>query len=50
MNNFLKLTAAALLLAGTATVATAQDVTIRIHHFMSQKAPLHSQLLVPFAE
>lgn len=42
--------AAAIALTVTSSAATAQDVTIRIHHFMSQKAPLHSQMLAPFAE
>ena len=50
MNRFMKTTLAALALAGSAAAASAQDVTIRVHHFMSQKAPLHSNVLVPFAE
>lgn len=49
MNRLLQTALASLALAGAATFAQAQDVTIRIHHFMSQKAPLHSQFLVPFA-
>ncbi|MBL4806804.1 MAG: TRAP transporter substrate-binding protein [Rhodobacteraceae bacterium] len=40
----------ALAIAGTSSGVFAQDVTIRIHHFMSERAPLHSQFLVPFAE
>ena len=30
--------------------AHAQEMTLRIHHFMSAKAPLHESFLVPFAE
>ncbi|PCH99031.1 MAG: C4-dicarboxylate ABC transporter [Rhodobacteraceae bacterium] len=50
MNSFLKSAVAvtALVVAGTAGVA--QEVTLRVHHFMGQKAPLHSKFLVPFAE
>lgn len=43
------LVAAAFVIGSSASVF-AQDVTIRIHHFMSEKAPLHSQMLMPFAE
>lgn len=50
MKSFLKASLVASVLAGSVTVANAQDVTIRIHHFMSQKAPLHSKFLVPFAD
>ncbi|MEP5154834.1 TRAP transporter substrate-binding protein [Planktotalea sp.] len=45
----LKTTLGALALLCTAATAQAQDVTIRVHHFMSQKAPLHGKVLVPFA-
>lgn len=50
MTKLIKGTIAALAFAGSSTSAFAQDVTIRIHHFMSEKAPLHSQFLVPFEE
>lgn len=50
MYRILKSSLAALTLLGAASVAHAQEVTIRVHHFMSQKAPLHSKFLVPFAE
>ncbi len=50
MSRVLRTTLAALALSGAATAAMSQDVTIRIHHFMSQKATLHSQFLVPFSE
>ncbi|PCJ08053.1 MAG: C4-dicarboxylate ABC transporter [Rhodobacteraceae bacterium] len=50
MNRILKTSLATLALATAASFAQAQDVTIRVHHFMSQKAPLHSKFLVPFAE
>lgn len=46
----LKSTLAALALAAASVAAQAQDATIRIHHFMSAKAPLHAKFLVPFAE
>lgn len=41
---------AAVTLLGSAANVMAQDVTIRIHHFMSSKATLHAKMLVPFAE
>ena len=50
MKRILKTSLVAVALAGAATTATAQDVTIRVHHFMSQKAPLHAKFLVPFSE
>lgn len=50
MNRLITTSLMALALSGTALIAQAQDVTIRVHHFMSQKAPLHSQFLVPFAK
>jgi TRAP-type transport system periplasmic protein len=50
MKHILNTSLAAMVLAGAATFAHAQDVTIRVHHFMSQKAPLHSKFLVPFSE
>lgn len=31
-------------------VSNAEQITLRIHHFLSSKAPLHSSFLVPFAE
>lgn len=50
MKVFLKSAVAALALAGTTTAASAQEVTIRLHHFLSERANLHSQMLVPLAE
>lgn len=50
MHRLLKSTLGALVLTAVAGFAQAQDVTIRVHHFMSQKAPLHSKFLVPWAE
>ncbi|MEM9230607.1 MAG: TRAP transporter substrate-binding protein [Pseudomonadota bacterium] len=41
---------AAIVLTATPSISAAQEVTIRLHHFLSQRAPLHSQMLVPFAE
>ncbi|MEM8657925.1 MAG: TRAP transporter substrate-binding protein, partial [Pseudomonadota bacterium] len=46
----LKTSLTALALAGSVAAAQAQDVTIRVHHFLSSKAPLHAQVLVPLAE
>ncbi|MBR9650370.1 TRAP transporter substrate-binding protein [Thalassovita aquimarina] len=50
MKSFLKTSFAALAVLGAASVAQAQEVTLSVHHFMSQKAPLHAKFLVPFAE
>ena len=36
--------------ATTATVAAAQDVKLRVHHFLPERASLHAQFLVPWAE
>lgn len=38
------------LLPAPAPVALAAEVTLRVHHFMSAKGSLHSEMLVPFAE
>ena len=46
----LKLALAAFGLLASGLSVQAQDVTLRIHHFMSEKAPLHGKFLVPFAE
>ena len=35
--------------AGSST-SFAQDVTLRVHHFMSAKAPLHANFLLPWAD
>ncbi|PLS21481.1 TRAP transporter substrate-binding protein [Neptunicoccus cionae] len=50
MNRFIKTSITALALASATTFAQAQEVTIRVHHFMSAKAPLHANFLVPLAE
>lgn len=50
MKRIVGIALAAAAFVGVASVAQAQDVTIRIHHFLSQKAPLHAKFLVPFAE
>jgi len=31
------------------TAAAAQEVTLRLHHFMGEKAPLHGKMMVPLA-
>lgn len=41
---------AAVTLLSSFTNVLAQEVTIRIHHFMSSRATLHEKMLVPFAE
>ncbi|MYM55279.1 TRAP transporter substrate-binding protein [Thalassovita mangrovi] len=50
MKRFLKTSFAALAVLGAASAAHAQEVTLSVHHFMSQKAPLHAKFLVPLAE
>lgn len=50
MNQPLKTAFAAMAFAAAGIAAHAQDVTIRVHHFMSERAPLHSKMLVPLAE
>ncbi|MEP4272642.1 MAG: C4-dicarboxylate ABC transporter substrate-binding protein, partial [Roseibium sp.] len=40
---------AAALLAGGATSATAADHEFKLHHFLGEKAPAHSKMLVPWA-
>ena len=40
----------AALLASAASTVAAQDVTLRVHHFMPAPAPLHANFLVPWAE
>ncbi len=44
------LTASALALAGFATTATAQDVTLRLHQFLPPQANLPANVLRPWAE
>ena len=36
--------------AGLAAPAVAQDYTLKLHHFLGERAPAHSQMLVPWAE
>ena len=43
-------TFALLIAGGLTTPASAQEVTLRVHHFLSDKAPAHSKLLAPWAE
>ncbi|MBT0956909.1 TRAP transporter substrate-binding protein [Alphaproteobacteria bacterium KMM 3653] len=49
MNRFTSF-AGAMGLAFAASGAFAQDVTLRVHHFLPERASLHAQLLVPLAE
>ena len=47
----LRLYAVGLLLLGALNApAAAQEITLRVHHFLSDKAPAHSKLLAPWAE
>ncbi len=41
---------AAALLAGGATSAAAADHEFKLHHFLGEKAPAHSKMLVPWAK
>ncbi len=41
---------AAAIAAMFATPATGQDYQLKLHHFLSERAPAHSQMLVPWAE
>lgn len=50
MTTTLKASVAALALAAMTTAAMAQDVTLRVHHFMSARAPLHANFLMPWAD
>ncbi|MEO0357693.1 MAG: TRAP transporter substrate-binding protein [Pseudomonadota bacterium] len=50
MNKFLKSTLAAAVVASAATASFAQDVTLRVHHFMPEPSVLHANMLVPWAE
>lgn len=50
MKSTLKIFAVTVAAALGATAAAAQDVTLRLHHFMSPRAPLHAQFLIPWAE
>lgn len=50
MRNALHRMALVTLLAILGTPVVAQEVTLRIHHFLSQAAPLHANMLVPFKE
>lgn len=50
MNRLFKSTLAAMALAGTTVSAFAQEVTLRVHHFLPPPARLHAEVLVPLAE
>ena len=50
MTTILKASVAALALVTVSTAAMAQDVTLRVHHFLSARAPLHANFLVPWVE
>jgi TRAP-type C4-dicarboxylate transport system substrate-binding protein len=46
MKNLIRSTAIAI--AAVATPLAAQDVTLKVHHFMSEASVLHAEVLVPF--
>ncbi len=49
--NIIKTLASSAIALGLATgVATAQDIQLKLHHFLSPKAPAHSQMLEPWAK
>ena len=50
MKTTLSLFAGALTAAAFAASAQAADVTLTVHHFLSPKAPAHTQLIAPWAE
>ena len=50
MTPVLKAGLAVLALSTAATASLAQEVTLRVHHFMANRAPLHANFLVPWAE
>jgi len=41
---------ASVLAIASAGIAQAQDYTFKLHHFLSEKAPSHSQMLAPWAK
>lgn len=50
MASFIRSTVTAFALMGTATTALSQEVTLRVHHFMSELSGLHADMLVPFKD
>ena len=50
MRRFWKFAIALCAVGGLTTPTAAQEVTLRVHHFLSDKAPAHSKLLQPWAE
>ncbi len=50
MKKLITQTAIAVVLFGSAILANAQEVTLKIHHFLGPKAPQHAKLLVPWCE
>ncbi|MEN0001612.1 MAG: TRAP transporter substrate-binding protein [Pseudomonadota bacterium] len=50
MKTLIAAIAIAIALTAGATVSNAQEVNLRVHHFMSAKAPLHANFLLPWAE
>lgn len=50
MTHLLRSSVAALALATSATTLSAQEVTLRVHHFMAETSGLHAEMLVPFKE
>lgn len=50
MMDLFRSSVAALAFATSATTLTAQEVTLRVHHFMAETSGLHAEMLVPFKE
>ena len=50
MKTTISLFAGALTAAALAASAQAADVTLTVHHFLSPKAPAHTQFIAPWAE
>lgn len=50
MKKKLRIALSFIIVFSTLSVAVAQDVTLRVHHFMSEKSNLHRFMLMPLAE
>lgn len=48
MVHFIRTMAATAALSAAATTLAAQEVTLKVHHFMSDRSVLHTDVLVPF--
>jgi TRAP-type C4-dicarboxylate transport system substrate-binding protein len=48
--DFGRLAAAALIAAGTALPASAQDITLKLHHMLGERSPAHQNMLMPWVK